>query len=116
MVIEQSLKINMAMETLAHEQSKLGPAGEAKAKLSAVYDKELALCIIRLRNGKMATLEGVEIKNPPVRIIEKVAKGICWESALARDKADAMYRSVLSSIETSRALLNAQQSINRYLD
>jgi hypothetical protein len=87
-----------------------------KAESAALYDKAMAITIIRLKNGEEMELDGQYIKNPIGTIIDKIARGICWKEKLECDKAEALYKSLISNIDSVMAEMNAYQSINRYLD
>jgi hypothetical protein len=89
---------------------------EKKATTSANYDKQIAIVMMGLQAGKEFSLEGEKIQNPTATITEKLAKGICWKEKLEMDKAEGMYKSLLSNIEATKAQLNGWQSINRHLE
>jgi hypothetical protein len=86
-----------------------------QGKTAADYDKQLALTIVRLRNGTEMQFEGYTVKDPPVSIMERIAKGICWQEALTMDTAEGKLKAIDSAIKTTMAQLNGFQSINRYL-
>ena len=79
------------------------------------YERSLAKTIVSLKNGGEHELEGEKVKNPPVTILEKIAKGICWQEKLQMDKDDQLYRICNSRIEITKSQLNAYQSLNRHL-
>ena len=87
-----------------------------KSKAIANYDKALALTIVKLRNGVEMEFEGQKILNPPVTIMEKIAKGICWKERLELEEAEGEYKSLITNIETVKAELNGLQSINKHLE
>ena len=87
-----------------------------KAQNGAEYEKQLAIVIIKLKNGVEIELEGNKICNPPATILEKIARGICWESKLKADESEALYKSLIANIDSVQSQLNGLQSINRYLD
>ena len=89
---------------------------EKKATTSADYDKKIAITIMGLQSGKEYELDGEKIQNPTATITEKLAKGICWKEKLEMDKAEGLYKSLLSNIEATKAQLNGWQSINRHLE
>lgn len=90
--------------------------GEQKAQAVSEYDKRIAIILIELKNGRKFLLENQEIENPPVSIMEKIAKGLCWEEKLEMEKAEANYRSVISNLEAVKNQLSALQSLNKYLE
>jgi len=89
-----------------------------KAQAGAEYDKVLAVTIIKLKNGAIFDLDGESIDGHklPANLLEKIAKGICWQAKLKADEAEAMYKSLISNIDSVQAELNGYQSINRHLD
>jgi hypothetical protein len=87
----------------------------AKAKAISEYEKALTLTIIKLRNGVEFEFEGERIVNPPTTLIEKIAKGICFNEKLQMEEAEAEYKVVITKLEAIEAELNGYQSINRYL-
>jgi hypothetical protein len=110
-------KIEETIELLEKGSAeKLREAAERKARALAMYDKAVAVVIIKLRNGQPMVLDGQQIENPPVSIIEKIAKGLCWQEKMAAEEADAKYRNSVQWHETQRACLNGWQSIHKYFD
>jgi hypothetical protein len=87
---------------------------EAKSRTIAVYDAKLAKTIISLRNGKEFEIDGEWIKDPPVTIIDKIARGVCWKDKLEMEKAEALYKNNIVTLNSIQAILNAYQSINKY--
>lgn len=79
------------------------------------YEKTLAKTIVSLKNGGEHEINGEKVKNPPVTILEKIAKGICWQEKLQMDKDDQLYRICNVRIEVTKSQLNAYQSLNRHL-
>ena len=107
--------INEKIATLKKMRAELKDRSVNKANSIAVYERELAKIILKLRNGEKLTFEGQEVESPPVTIIEKIARGICWNERLEMETADALYRSLITNIDCVQAELNGLQSINRYL-
>jgi len=97
-------------------RAKLDEAATSVAIRRAEYDRDLAICLMKMRNGKAVTLEGEVIENPPASTSEKIAKGVVWESRLALEEAEAQYKVIVSKIDVIRAKLNGYQSIYRRLD
>jgi hypothetical protein len=108
--IEKKIKLLEKMRIEIKERA------ENKANTIAEYDKQLAITIIKLKNGNELEIEGNKISNIPATLIEKIAKGICWQAKLNMEKADAMYKSLISNIDSVQAELCGYQSINRYLE
>ena len=113
--LEIAKQIQDKIEELELLKKELPEAIYKQGKSASEYDKQLALIVIRLRNGSEFEFEGHTIKNPPVSIIERIAKGICYKSALDRDMAEGKLKAIDSAIKTTMAQLNGFQSINRYL-
>lgn len=103
-------------EDLALMKSQTKDRSFNKAKTIANYDKKIAATIIRLRNGVEMQLEGMQILNPPTTVLDKIARGICWKERLEMEEADALYKSLITNIETTKAELNGLQSINKHLE
>jgi hypothetical protein len=97
-------------------KEKIKMYADKKAQAQTLYDLELAKIIIGLKNGLQYQLGDKTIENPPATLIEKIARGICWEKGLEKEKADAEYKGLITKIETVCAQLNGWQSINRHLD
>ena len=87
-----------------------------KARSSSKYDKELALTIIRLKNGEKLELEDKTIENPVATISEKIAKGIVWEFKLENEKAEALYKASITNMNSLTTEVNALQSLLRIMD
>ena len=87
-----------------------------KARSSSKYDKELALTIIRLKNGEKLELEGKTIENPVATISEKISKGIVWKEKLAMDEAEALYKASITNMNSLTTEVNALQSLLRIMD
>ncbi len=103
------------VQELERLKADLSHLAESKASTAALYDKNLAMTIVGLKNGKEYELETVKIAEQPTTIIEKVAKGIIWKDKLAMDSAESAYKNAFKIIELTQAQLNGYQSINRYL-
>jgi len=114
--IQIAKKIESKIAMIQKYRGELKDRAERKSKAIAMYDKFLALTIIKLRNGAEVEFEGQLIKDPPVTIIEKIAKGICFEHKLELEDAESSYKSLITNIDCVQAELNGLQSINRHLD
>ena len=109
---EMQIKIN----TIKKMRGELSNRASTKSYAVANYEKNIALTIAKLRNGIEIDFEGQKIKDPPVTIMEKLVRGICWKEKLDMEDAENMYRSLIVNIGCVESELNALQSINRYLD
>lgn len=115
-VVEVAKRIQDKIKLLERARGTLEGLANDKALTAAMYDKELAVTLIKLKNGVAFTLDGASVKDPPATLCEKIAKGICWESKLQADQAEANYKLAITKLECVETEMNALQSINRYLD
>ena len=115
-ILTVSKKIQDKINLLEQGRQQLEAASLEKATTIAQYDKQLAITLIRLTAGKPVEIDGEVVKDVPATIREKIAKGICWKECLEKEKADAMYKSITSKMQSIESELNGWQSINRYLD
>ncbi len=104
-VIEDKIKL------LEAGRARLEPDAFNKAEQLALYEKELAKTIIQLKNGKEMELDGYKAQNPPATILEKIARGICFQEKLNADLADTTYKCTIVKIQTIQAELCAYQSL-----
>jgi hypothetical protein len=114
--IAQEIKIKIGL--LEKMRVEIRNRAEQKAIKGAEYDRALALTILKLKNGAVIDLDGepVEGKKLPANLIDRVARGICWREKLEADKAEALYKSLISNIDSVQAEMNGLQSINRHID
>ncbi len=115
-VIDVSEKIQGKIAEIDKFRKVLRERAEKKAQTVAEYDKQIALILMGLRNGKSYELDGEKITDPPTTIMEKIAKGICWKEKLEMDTAEVLYKSVITNLDCVCSQLNGFQSINRYLE
>jgi len=87
---------------------------ELRDSLNAKLDKDMAVVVLSLRNGKEFNLDGEVVKDPPVSVIDRIAKGICWEKSLERDRAESSYSNLLRGIDAVKTQINALQSLNKF--
>jgi hypothetical protein len=114
-VITIAKRMNHRINALRLAREGLKSLAEAKALAISQYERELAVTILRIRNGMEVELDGYHITNPPVTIIEKIAKGKCWEKKLEMEKAEAFYKAEIVNMAALGAELNGYQSINKYI-
>lgn len=107
--------MNKRIVELRTLREQLEQAGKEKASSMIDYEKQLAVTMIKLRNGTQMSLDNERIVDPPTTIMEKVAKGICWEAKLKADTAEVRYKSLTIKMSALQAEINCFQSINRYL-
>lgn len=115
-IIKVSQKIEEKVKLLEKARSLLEGLAADKAVTAANYEKELAITLIKLRNGVAFTLEGEIIREPPATICEKIARGIVWESSLQAQQAEMAYKLGLVKLESVKVELQGFQSIYRHLE
>jgi len=108
-------EIREKIDRLRDGRKDLARRADNKANAIGEYEKHLAIVLIGLRNGKEYVLDGVAIKDPPVTIAERIARGICYQEKINAEKAEAEYRNAIAGMSALEAELNGLQSINRYL-
>jgi hypothetical protein len=112
-ISEQIVKKINEIDTIRAELKK---RGEDKALTASDYDRNIAMTLMGLENGKAYNIGDDVVQNPPKSIMEKLARGLCWQEKLEMDKAEANYKSVVSNLDAVKSQLNALQSLNRNLD
>lgn len=115
-IIKIAEEIQSKISGLAKCRNELKAKGDAKAKAIADYDRALAIKMIQLKNGKDFEIDGIKIENPSVTLIEKIAKGLCFQERLNLEIAENDYKSLITFIDCLQTEINALQSLNRYLD
>lgn len=116
-LMELATEIHNKIKLLEKMRIEIRSRAEAKAEMNAIYSKQIALTIIQLKNGKIFELDGEVIsgESMPANLLEKIAKGICWEAQLNADKADGLYKAIISNIDAVQSELNGLQSVNKNL-
>ena len=104
-LIEDKIKL------LEQGRAMLEQAAYDKAEKISLYEKALASTIIKLKNNQRLELDGEEIQNPPATLIEKIARGICFQEKMCADIADTTYKSTIVKINTIESELSAYQSL-----
>lgn len=115
-IITTAQKIENKIQQLEEERSDLVDAGIEKANSLSNYEKELAITILRLKNGDIAEFEGQSCTKLPANLIEKVAKGIIYQKSFDKEAAESVYKSKIVIMEAIRAEINAYQTINKYIE
>lgn len=115
-IITTAIKIEAKIAELEQERDRILPASFDKATAISNYDKEMALTIVKLRNGVIKSWEGQDISNLPATLIIPVAKGICFQECFSSEIAENNYKGIISIIEAIKAELNGLQSINKHLE
>ena len=114
-VISIAQQIEKKIHLLETGRDKLELVALEKAQALGAYEKQVAITLMALRAGKAYELEDESIKDPPATIMEKLAKGICWEASIATSLADARYKLSVEKMKSIQAELNGYQSINKTL-
>ena len=115
MISKTSDQIKEKIKRLEELEAEYPAAIKAKTQTQAAYDLEMAKTILRLKNGDINEFEGQACGVTPISIIEKIAKGICWEGGLACSASDMQLKALESKIKIAQAQLNGYQSIFRHL-
>jgi hypothetical protein len=115
-LIAISEQIQKKIQEIDSIRKEIKTRGEDKARTESEYDKAITVTLIRLKNGYAFELDGMTIQNPGISIMDKLAKGLCWQQKRDMEVADAMYKSVISNLEAVKAQVNALQSLNKHLD
>lgn len=114
-LVEIAEQIENYILIIGRERRKLPEYACKKSETLAEYEKSLALTILKLKNGDITEFEGQPVDKLPATLLERVAKGICWQEKLEADKAEAEYKNQIVNIQAIEAQLNGYQSLNRYL-
>lgn len=115
-IITTVQKIENKIKALELEREDLIEAGIEKSNAIAAYDRELAITILRLKNGDIAEFEGQSCSKLPATLIDKVAKGIIYQKMFDKEAAESVYKSKIVIMEAIRAELNAYQSVNKHIE
>lgn len=115
-LLEIAKEIENKIILLQDARSKLKQKGINKSNSISEYDKQLALTIMKLKNKNIIKFEDQDITDLPITLIEKIAKGICYQERLNLEIAESDYKSLNTYIEVVCAELNALQSIIKYFD
>ena len=107
-------EIEDKIRDLGYARKELQKRANDRATAIGEYEKKLAMTVISLRNGQSMSLEGIEIKDPPTTIIDKIAKGLCYKEKIKSELAESAYKIAIVGIEALKAELSALQSIYKY--
>jgi len=97
-------QIQTKIDLLEKMRDQIKSRATAKALSLSEYDRALAVSMIKLRS-----------EGNPVTIVEKLAKGECYEERYNFELADGLYKSLISNMNCVQSELNGLQSINRHL-
>ncbi len=115
-IIEVANLIKKLISLIGECRREIETKGQAKAKAIRDYDRKMAIVLATLRNSETYELAGKTYKQPPVSILEKIAKGICADEIYEKEIAESGYKACISNLTALQAQLNGYQSIFRYLD
>ena len=115
-IVQVARKIEEKINTLELGRDLLKTKATEKAESIAEYEKMIAVTIIKLKNGAEFELDGHKVKNPQVTIMEKIAKGICYQEKLDMELAEANYKNAIVGMTALQAELNGYQSIFKHLE
>lgn len=115
-IMAVSGEIELAINQIRDEIKKLIPAADKKSKAAGNYDKVIALKMLALRNGKDFVFEGEVIKDLPATLIDKIARGMCYQEKINAEMAEAEYKIIITTISALESILNGNQSLFRWLD
>ena len=97
-IVNIAQNIQEKIKTLELGRELLKERAEEKAEAIANYEKQIALTLIKLKNGVEFELDGEKIVNPLGSVLEKIAKGICYKEKLSMELAEAQYKNVIVGI------------------
>lgn len=116
-IFEIAKKIHAKIAELENLRESILPASTQKATDNSNYERELALTIVKLKNGAINDFEGIEIPSPcPVTLIKDIAKGICFKESFKKEDSDGAYKGLITIIDSVKAELNGLQSLNKNLE
>jgi hypothetical protein len=98
-------EIKLKINELEKIRKVIKERGENKARTIAIYDKEMAISILKLKQ-----------EGQSVTLIKDLAKGENWEKRLAMETADALMKSATSNLQTLIVEITAMQSLLKHLD
>jgi hypothetical protein len=115
-ISENAQHIFDSIQKLESLVDQLEEVANSKATAIMEYEKEIAVTIIKLRNGVIQKFEGQEIKSIPANLIHIVAKGICYRQGFDNELAECFYNKLNKQIDAARAILNGYQSIFKVMN
>ena len=114
--LEVAKAIQLKISQLDKMKGELRPAIDEFCKAASAYDKQVAVSIVKIKNGVEVQIDPDHtIKNPPASVMERLAKGMCYQEKLTMDTAEQVLKALYTRVRITEAQLNGYQSINRYL-
>lgn len=109
-------KIQQMIDKIEEQISFIPDATFEKANSLAAYDRQIAITILKIKNGlmtkweyepgKFLPLDNIAATNVPI-----IAKGICSIEALQKESGEAGYKGLITTIDALKAILNGYQSM-----
>jgi len=116
-VLTNAQRIHNKIEELEKKREDIYQFAQDKADAISIYEKNLALTILKLKNGNIKYFDGVPIPEKlAITLIRDVAKGICYKDIFTKEANEAGYKGLITICECIRAELNGLQSINKHLE
>jgi len=116
-ILSSKQRIEAKIQELETHREAIFNAATEKAKSLAIYRKQKAITILKLKNKMIPSFEGVVISYPlAVTLIESISTGICYAELYKRWDADGSYKGLITIMEALKAELNGLQSINKHLE
>ena len=113
--LSNAIKIEIEIQAIERLVERIPQTAEEKAVTLANYDKEIAMTILKLKNGVITEFEGQKVGNLQANLIPIIAKGICYKEGFDREMGEAQYKGLITQIEAHKAMLNGYQSINKII-
>ena len=110
-VTTNAYQINEKILEIEKLSDRIEQAALEKANYIANYDRQIAVTILKLKNGLIPEFDGVEVKNLAANLIPIVAKGICYQESFHREMGENNYKGLITQIEAHKAVLNGYQSL-----
>ena len=112
-ILTNAAKIEYTISQISEKADRIEEATEEKATCLANYEREIAVTILKLKNGAIMEFEGQPIKSLAANLIPIVAKGICYKESFDKEMAEGNYKGLITIIEALKAQLNGYQSLNK---
>lgn len=106
-VMQVAASIEQKIALLEEFRQRLNTFTRNKVLSTAIaeYDKQIAIAVAKLKAA-----------GEPVTIIEKLAKGECWQAKGKVSHAEVEYKAIVANIDIIKAQLMGFQSIYKHLD
>jgi len=119
-LLQVAMQIEKKVALLEKARDRLKEYAENKARTTAIYEKQIAITMTLLKNGRSFEMDDdgmkVELKTSTASNAKDIAKGVCHQYSLDMLLAEALYKNCVVQIECIKAELNGYQSIFRHLD